>query len=73
MKAYETSVEKITRVSGKPFSIELISEVICISLLVSFKDNSRLIHLANFKCVRITNVHRIRNNGSIFFIKCSLG
>ena len=25
MKAYETSVEKITRVSGKPFSIELIS------------------------------------------------
>ena len=33
-------------------------EIICVSFLVSFSCNSRLIHLANFKRARITNVHR---------------
>ena len=34
-------------------------EIICISFLVSFSCNSRLIHPANFKRARITNVHLI--------------
>ena len=51
-------------------------EIICISFLVSFSCNSRLIHLANFKRARITNVHRITTKEIIapfFSINIPLG
>ena len=51
-------------------------EIICISFLVSFSCNSRLIHLPNFKRARITNVHRITTKeiiASFFSINIALG